>query len=123
MRPVHPFQKSKSEAKRLAIQKQKVIAVDFDGVIHNHKNPIAGKRMGLPIEGTKEALTLLKAKDYQIIIFSVWGYEKGSQAISDYMKFYELPFDSITNIKPKAEFYIDDKGIKFTNWDEVLKQI
>lgn len=100
---------------------KKVIAIDFDGVIHDHKNPVEGRKMGKPIEGAKEALTSL-SKKYEIIIFSVWGDEKNN-TIEDFMKFYELPYNSITNIKPRAEFYIDDKGIKFTNWQEVLPQV
>lgn len=100
---------------------KKVIAIDFDGVIHDHKNPVIGKRMGTPIVGAKVALELL-SKKYEIAIFSVWGDEKNN-TIADFMHYYELPYNSITNIKPEAEFYIDDKGVKFTNWQEVLLQI
>ena len=32
--------------------------------------------------------------------------------------------DDITYEKPRAEYYIDDKGIKFdNNWDEILKEV
>ena len=32
--------------------------------------------------------------------------------------------DEITYFKPRAEYYIDDKGISFkNNWKEILKQI
>lgn len=99
-----------------------VIAVDFDGVIHDWKNPLEGRRMGAPIKGTKEALTKLK-ETYEVVVFTVWGDEKGQKTITDFMNYYELPFDRITNIKPQAVAYIDDKGIKFTNWQEVLQLI
>lgn len=101
----------------------KAIAIDFDGVIHDFKNPVEGRRMGATIEGTKEALRYFKQRGYEIIVFTVWGDEKGQKTISDFMNYYELPFNRITNIKPQAEYYIDDKAIKFTNWEEVLKQI
>ncbi len=49
----------------------KILAIDFDGVIHDFKNPIEGRRMGAPIEGTKEALDKFKSKGYKIIVFTV----------------------------------------------------
>jgi hypothetical protein len=98
-----------------------IIAVDFDGVIHDYKNPIEGRRMGAPIAGTKEALAEFEANDHRIIIFSVWGNPAGEKIIRDFMNYYELPYHEITNVKPQADLYIDDKAIRFTNWEEVLQ--
>jgi hypothetical protein len=98
----------------------KIYAIDFDGVIHDYKNPIPGRRMGGVIAGTKEALETIRNNGDKIIIHTVRG---GSpQHISDFMQYYELPFDSVTDIKPNADFYIDDKAVRFEgNWDETLK--
>lgn len=101
----------------------KVLAIDFDGVIHDFKNPIPGRRMGKAMSGAKEALHFLRSKGYKIIVFTIWGDEKGQRTIADFMNYYDLPYDSITNVKPQADHYIDDKAIHFTNWDEVLTQI
>ena len=101
----------------------KILAIDFDGVIHDFKNPLPGRRMGAPIPGTKEALQNFKANGHTIIIHSLWGDEKGTKTIADFMKYYELPFDSITNIKPQADYYIDDKAIQFTSWENTTNQI
>jgi histidinol phosphatase-like enzyme len=97
----------------------KVLGIDFDGVIHDYKHPIKGRRMGAPIEGTKEALERLKRQGYKIIIHTVWGDEKGQKTIADFMKYYELPYDEITNIKPQADWYIDDKAIHFESWKDL----
>ena len=48
-----------------------VIACDFDGVIHDWKHPKPGMRMGLPIDGAKEAITSLKELGHTIIVHSV----------------------------------------------------
>jgi ribonucleotide monophosphatase NagD (HAD superfamily) len=101
----------------------KTLAIDFDGVIHDYKNPVPGRRMGAPIAGAKEALTSLKDKGYEIVVFTVWGDEKGQKVIADFMNYYQLPFDRITNIKPQAEYYIDDKAIAFLRWDDVLPKL
>lgn len=99
----------------------KVIAIDFDHTIHDASRPIEGRRMGLPIEGTKEALTKLHRR-YKIIIFTIWKPEN-HQTIKDYMVYYKLPYDEVTNVKPNALAYIDDRAITFTNWKDILKQL
>ena len=93
----------------------RILAIDFDGVIHDYKNPVEGKRMGLPIEGTKEALTQLFDEGNEIIVFSVWGNQE--DVIGDWMEYYEIPYHSITNIKPNADIYLDDRAIRFEGWD------
>lgn len=100
-----------------------IIAIDFDGTIHNHKDPVEGRKMGPPIEGARAALTEMHRNGHRIIIFTVWGDETGSRIISDWMKYFHIPFDNITNIKPRADLYIDDRAIKFTDWFTVMKEI
>jgi predicted phosphatase len=39
------------------------------------------------------------------------------------MKYYEMPYHEITNVKPTASYYIDDKAIHFDNWTKVLKKV
>lgn len=98
-----------------------VAAIDFDGVLHDHKHPIEGMKMGAPIEGSEEAMRKLKRKGYELVILSTRG---GSpQHISDWMQYYHIPFDEITDKKINASFYLDDKGIRFTNWNQALEDI
>lgn len=103
-------------------EKKETIAIDFDGVVHDHKNPVEGRRMGGPIEGAQKAIKILKLqRNFKIVIFCVWaGSEQGRQTIAEWMKFYSIPYDEITNIKPQAKIYIDDKGYRFENWDSAL---
>jgi len=93
-----------------------ILAIDFDGVLHDYKHPVKGRRMGAPIPGAKEAMQALRHN--RLIIHTVRG--DSPQHIEDWCKYYEIPYHEVTNIKPKADYYIDDHGIKFTNWQEVL---
>lgn len=95
-----------------------VLAIDFDGVIHDHKHPVPGRKMGPPIEGAKDALVHLKAQGHRIIVFSVWGDRP--TVIHDWMTYWGIPYDDITNVKPNADAYIDDKAIPFTSWADLL---
>lgn len=98
------------------------ISIDFDGVIHDINNPLEGKSMGGPIPGAKEALKKLSHK-YRIVIHTVRGSTQDSPHVHEWLKFYKIRYDEVTNIKPKADYYVDDKGLHFTNWEEVLTQI
>lgn len=96
------------------------LAIDFDGVIHDFKNPASGRKMGPPIIGAKEALENFKNRGDEVIIFTVWGgTEQGRNTISKWMEYFKIPFSSITNQKPNCDYYIDDKAVHFTSWDNI----
>ena len=99
----------------------RTIACDFDGVIHDWAHPKPGRKMGLPMPGTKEALELLKSAGYKILIHSC----NRPQVIRDFMSYYALPYDSIweSQGKPVADVYLDDKGLRFETWNETLAAI
>lgn len=99
------------------MNKKLVLAVDFDNTIHDTKHPVKGMKMGPPLEGAKEALTRFKQRGDTVIIHSIWGHN--NTVISDWLKYYGIPFDRITNLKPQADYYIDDKAIKFEGWDNI----
>ena len=110
------------------------LAIDFDGVIHTFdKGWYDGTCYGEPIEGSIEALKKL-SKKYNIIIFTgkalpdrpLVNGKTGKQLITEWMEKYDLLqyIDNITYSKPRAEYYIDDKGIFFNNnWEEILNKI
>jgi hypothetical protein len=94
-----------------------ILAIDFDGVLHDQKNPVEGRKMGRPVEGAYAAMVQLKVQGHTLIVHSVWG----GPAMAEWLRFYQIPYDEITSTKPKADFYIDDKAIKFTSWEDTLK--
>lgn len=98
-----------------------VIAVDFDGVLHDPLNIKAGYKLGQPIAGAVEAMNRLKAQGAIIVVHTIWGDTNQKRlAISQWCRYFNIPYDFITNIKPKAMIYIDDKGYRFRNWNDTL---
>ena len=109
------------------------IGVDFDGVIHkNSKGYHDGTVYDEPVEGAREALQKLSEK-YTVILYTAKARKdrglvngrSGTQLIWDWLKEHDLNqyVSKVTAEKPRAVAYIDDKGIKFDNWDNVLSQI
>lgn len=100
-----------------------VIAVDFDGVIHNPEAVLPGKKMGIPISGAAEALNKL-AERHQIVIHTTWATtEQRVKAIHDWCEYFHVPHYMITSQKPEAAVYLDDKALRFTDWDSALQSL
>jgi len=97
----------------------KTIAVDFDHTLCSH-TPEPGHKLGPPIEGAREALMLLKNSGYNIIIYSC----NRPEVIANWMAYFNVPYSTVwQHPKPKADWYIDDKNLRFTTWGDVLGQI
>jgi hypothetical protein len=100
------------------------LAIDFDDVIHDPRNVKPGYKMGVPILGAKEAVGRLKNDGAIIVIHSLWANtDQKRKAISEWCRYFEIPYDFITNIKPDADVYLDDKAIRFYDWEQALKDI
>lgn len=111
----------------------KTIAIDFDGVIHKYsKGWDDGTAYDKPVEGSLEAILKL-LREYSVFVFTTrdvyqvqdWFGQQlhkgfGTQIIED-NKFWDTPSVlGISNRKLPAIAYIDDRGIRFTNWTDVL---
>lgn len=98
-----------------------IIAIDFDDTTHNSKNPKPGMKMGPPMDGAVESIQALKAAGNIIIIHTV---RDRFQPVMEWLDYYKIPYDDVTNIKPNAKWFIDDKAIEFRgNWEEVLRKV
>tara|TARA_B100000131_G_C18110279_1_gene609372 strand:+ start:814 stop:1797 length:984 start_codon:yes stop_codon:yes gene_type:complete len=110
------------------------IGVDFDGVIHTFdKGWHDGTCYGNPIEGSLEAIKELSGK-WNIIIYTAKARpdrplvngKNGVELVWEWLEKYDVAkyIDEVTHEKPRAEYYIDDKGIKFEgNWGEILEEV
>lgn len=114
-------------------ENKKQLAIDFDGVIHkNSKGFYDGTIYDDPIEGALDAVKTL-AKQYDIVIFTakaksdrpLLGGKTGKELVAEWLDKYGLLayIKDITSEKPRAIAYIDDKAIKFTSWQQTIRQL
>ena len=112
---------------------QKTISIDFDGVIHNdHLGWHDGTIYGDPIEGSLDAIKLL-SKNYRLVLFTAKAKpdrplvdgKTGAELIWKWLEKYNIKecFSEITAEKPRCLFYVDDKAIRFINWENALSSI
>jgi hypothetical protein len=107
----------------------RTIAIDFDGTIVEHEFPAIGKIK----EGAKEVINRLY-EDYTIVISSCRTSRmfNGDGKAEENPKFLEMKrflddngikYDRIDmgdEGKVVAIAYIDDRGLRFTNWRDML---
>ncbi len=98
-----------------------IVAIDFDGVLHDAKARVSGRKMGAPIEGSRDAVLLLRQRGDTLIVFTLRGDRP--QHVEDWLKFYKFPPMRVTRSKPEADVYLDDRALRFTNWADALKDL
>lgn len=101
-----------------------ILAIDFDGVIHDPTRKQKGSKMGVPMPGAVLALAKLNDAGHTIIIHTIHAttYQQ-RQAVRNWLLWFETRCDDITSIKPGADFYIDNKALEFVDWERTLQRI
>ncbi len=93
-----------------------ILAIDFDNTIMNPEDVPPGYSMGNPMPGCKEVLDYYREQGHTIIVHSHRAVHP--EHIIDWLRYFKIPFDQVTNIKPNADLFIDDKAKMFTTWGE-----
>jgi len=111
-------------------ENQNQIAIDFDGVIHkNSKGFYDGTVYDEPIDGAIESIINIYNLGYTIVIFTakaktdrpLVNVKTGQELVWEWLKKYNIDkyIKEVTSEKPRAVYYIDDKGIRFENWKNI----
>jgi capsule biosynthesis phosphatase len=106
------------------------ICVDLDGTICETKESSQSYRDVKPLPGAIDTLEFLKQRGYYIVIFTARNMRtcennlgriiaNQGKIVIDWLEKYCVPYDELLFGKPHVDFFIDDKGIKFTNWKDV----
>lgn len=108
------------------MQKPNTIGIDFDGTICQKQSFGDGKIWQKPMPNVKKVLSEMKQCEYKLVIFTVrlnpdmpGDVEAKKKEIERWLLKHEIPYDDLTNNKPSAVAYIDDRAIRFTNWEDI----
>lgn len=95
------------------------IAVDFDGVIHSYMSDWVSAEVipDPPVDGVIDWLNRMAVK-FTIVVFTTRGATvEGRDAVMDYLHLHGFRDDvevEVTDQKPPALVYIDDRAYRFT---------
>lgn len=118
-------------ARRLGLKKsmgKKTVAIDFDGVINSYKSGWKGPaETDEPVPGAALAINTLVDRGYKVVIYSTRaGSPEGKKAIARYLSDMDVEprVIEITDKKPIADVYIDDRAVTFDgNWPAMLERV
>lgn len=122
------------------MKQTKIIAVDLDGVIFEADLPQFLKYgldyFGKVMPDAKLALELLKSNGWKIIIHTCrlnpntemnkeYTIPELREKVRAMLEKEGIPYDEIFagKGKPLADFYIDDRAIRFENWIQVIDEL
>jgi haloacid dehalogenase-like hydrolase len=103
------------------------IVVDFDGTIVEHEFPEIGSLK----TGVIEALSAFRREGHEIVISSgrnsISMNKKFQKEMIEFLDEKKVPYDFIDDGKSGkiiADFYIDDRAIRFeNNWKEITRKL
>lgn len=100
------------------------IAIDFDGVIHASRHGWKdGSIYDDPMPGAKEAIVYLNSIGFRVMCFTARNVEEAQKWLMDRLQLSVMQIE-VTNTKPPALVYIDDRGLRFTgDWKIALEQL
>lgn len=118
---------------KITLPPTKTIAVDLDGVIFEADGFGGINHVGKLIRNVRKSLRYLKySLGYRIEIYTCRlnkelnkGYSNIQlrRKIAKILLDHKIPFDGIALAKPYADFYIDDRAIRFKDWASTVRFI
>lgn len=99
---------------------QRTLAIDFDGVLHRYSLGWSdGTIYDNPVTGVEEALEKLHKAGFKLVCLTT----REPDTVAGWLTGWDLLhyFEKVTNKKIPAIAYIDDRAIRFTNWDDITK--
>jgi len=101
---------------------KKRIAIDFDGVLIDGqgipRKPDVG--LGKPKKNAAEGVKFLQDLGFECYVLTARGPNEWEE-IKEWLIKHKFPAMRIGNIKMNAVAYIDDRGIRFTNWQDICR--
>ena len=110
------------------------ICVDLDGTIARNKTGNEGYADVDPMPLAVETLQQLKKQGFYIIIHTARNMgscnnnlgkviARQANLVTEWLEKFNIPYDELLFGKPNVDYFIDDKGIPFTDWNDIYSTL
>ncbi|MGH3431044.1 MAG: 5' nucleotidase, NT5C type [Mycobacteriales bacterium] len=95
-----------------------ILNVDLDGTICTEEQTFE-RALAKPIPGAREALAAMIEAGHTVVVYSSrsWSELKMTEA---WLREHAIPYSGLHLGKPVADFFIDDRAVRFTDWRSAL---
>jgi|TARA_Y100000004_G_scaffold3772_1_gene4496 capsule biosynthesis phosphatase len=108
------------------------ISVDLDGTIAQNKVEGQDYEDVEPVPDAVRSLQKLKKEGFYIIIHTARNMgtcnnnigqviARQGKLVTNWLDTHRIPYDELLFGKPNVDYFIDDKGIGFKNWEDTTK--
>ncbi|MFE9976664.1 hypothetical protein ACFYRD_39715 [Streptomyces hirsutus] len=105
----------------------KVVAVDFDGVLHSYTSGWTGYvPVDPPEPGALRFVHWLIGRGAEVVIVSSRANRlEGAEAIRAWLRTHGFPELEVTHVKVRAVGYVDDRAVPYApgHWDECKARV
>jgi trehalose-6-phosphatase len=97
------------------------LIIDIDGTICSEERQFS-RPMATPKDNAIEAIAKLKSQGHIVILYSSRTWAEYEMTV-DWLKRHGVEYDQLILGKPVGDYWIDDRAIEFTSWNDVLERI
>ncbi len=106
--------------KKREFHKERIVSIDFDGVLSKYDGWKGEENVDEPIEGSRDFVIMLIKCSYVPVIFTA----RKKEVVENWLKIYNFPEIEVTNVKYPSVAYIDDRCVKFDgNFSELFTNL
>jgi len=98
-----------------------IVTCDLDDVICSEETTF-DRSLAIPIYGAKEGLARLKSQGHTIIIETARGWAE-YRMTKTWLDRHEMTYDILLMGRAISHLRIDDRAIKFTDWESIVRLI
>ena len=94
-----------------------IACIDLDSVLLNHNPEDGTSRLGRPLSLGRKLTWLFHRKGYKVVVLTSRKNRYKHGMIHQYLESHGFAVDRVTNVKPAADVYCDDKALRIAkNW-------
>tara|TARA_S200000501_G_scaffold369066_1_gene407889 strand:+ start:878 stop:1180 length:303 start_codon:yes stop_codon:yes gene_type:complete len=97
------------------------LIIDLDGTLCTEEKTFS-RSMAKPIKGAKRVIDNLKENGHTVIIYSARTWNEYEMTV-DWLNKHGIQYDQLILGKPVGDYWIDDRALNFSNWDDIEDKI
>lgn len=98
-----------------------ILAIDIDGVICTEEKQFS-RPLAQPLPGAREAIARLRHAGHKVILYTARTWAE-QEVTRHWLAIHGIEYDGLQMGKMIVDRFVDDRGIQFTTWDEVLAEL